>query len=214
VLLEAWIEGDVLGPGQATAARLAEAAALLASLHSVPSALGVSFPAPRSTIPERRAAEDAARHLRGEGRLSAAEIDCIGATLARLDPQRSLSGLVHTDFCGENMVIDTAGRLRVIDNERMGIGPLGLDFARTWYRWMLPPPDWETFAASYRACMPHDRPPRDFAFWCLVATLNSAALFSRIDSTRARLPIESLRRTMAALERKPAGVAADGRSHR
>jgi aminoglycoside phosphotransferase (APT) family kinase protein len=214
VLLEAWIDGEVLSTSQPTAAQLREAGALLASLHTVRSALGVSLPAPRSTVIERQAADESARQLRAGERLSASEIDRIGAALARLDPQRALAGLVHTDFCGENMVIDAAGRLRVIDNERMGVGPLGLDFARTWYRWMLPPPAWEAFRASYRACMPHDEPLRDFAFWALVATLNSAALFSRIDSARAELPIECLRRIMAQLEHKPEGIAAGGRSHR
>jgi thiamine kinase-like enzyme len=126
-----------------------------------------------------------------------AETDGIGAALARLDPERALVGLVHTDFCGENMVIDRDGRLHVIDNERMSLGALGLDVARSWYRWMLPPAAWESFRVNYRARMPHDDALRHFAFWALVATLKSAAVLLRLDPARAHVSIQRLRQAMA-----------------
>jgi hypothetical protein len=36
------------------------------------------------------------------------------------------------------MVVDGAGRLHVIDNERMRVDALGFDVGRCWYRWSLP----------------------------------------------------------------------------
>ena len=140
VLLEAWIEGEDLAQRPATTQHLIEAATLLACLHATPLVFGRPLPATQSTAAEREMAEHARRRLAADGRMPLAESDGIGAALKQLDPIEALVGLVHTDFCGENMVIDPDGRLHIIDNERMGLGALGLDVARTWYRWMLPPP--------------------------------------------------------------------------
>jgi hypothetical protein len=79
----------------------------------------------------------------------------------------------------------------------MGLGALGLDVARTWYRWTLPLPAWECFCANYQARMPHEDALRHFAFWALVATLKSTVLRLRLDPARAHVPIERLRQVMA-----------------
>lgn len=200
VLLEAWIEGEDLARRPATTAHLIDAATLLARLHATRTVQGRPLPATQSTAPERAAAEQARSCLVADGHLRDAETESIGAALQRLDPNRALVGLVHTDFCGENMVIDLDGRLHVIDNERMGLGALGLDLARTWYRWMLPPAAWECFRVSYQARMPHDDALRHFAFWVLVATLKSAVVLLRLDPARAHVSIERLRQAMTVQE--------------
>jgi aminoglycoside phosphotransferase (APT) family kinase protein len=197
VMLEAWIEGEDLAQRPMTSQHLFEAATLLACLHATPRVLGRPLPATQSTGAEREMAEHARWHLAADGRLALAESDRIGAALKLLDPKRALFGLVHTDFCGENMVIDPDGRLHIIDNERMSLGVLGLDVARTWYRWMLPSPAWECFRATYQARMPHQDALRHFAFWALVATLKSAVLRLWLDPARAHVPIERLREIMA-----------------
>ena len=197
VLLEAWIEGEDLAQRPATTRHLIEAATLLACLHATPLVFGRPLPATQSTAAEREMAEQARGRLAADGRLPLAESDGIGAALKQLDPKQALVGLVHTDFCGENMVIDPDGRLHIIDNERMGLGALGLDVARTWYRWTLPLPAWECFCANYQARMPHEDALRHFAFWALVATLKSAVFRLRLDPARAHVPIERLREIMA-----------------
>lgn len=199
VILEAWIEGEDLARRPATTRHLIEAATLLACLHAAPQVFGRPLPATQATAAEREMAEHARWSLARDGHLALAESDSIGAALEQLDPKQALLGLVHTDFCGENMVIDPDGRLHVIDNERMGLGALGLDVARTWYRWMLPPAAWECFRANYQARMPHEDALRHFAFWALVATLKSAALHLRMDTARAHAPIACLRQIMAEL---------------
>lgn len=199
VILEAWIEGEDLSQRCATTRHLIEAATLLACLHATPQVFGRPLPATQSTAAEREMAEHARWRLATDGHLPPAEGDGIGAALEQLDPKQALIGLVHTDFCGENMVIDPDGRLHVIDNERMGLGALGLDVARTWYRWMLPPAAWECFRTNYQARMAHDDGLRHFVFWALVATLKSAILHLRLDTTRAHVPIECLRHIMAEL---------------
>jgi aminoglycoside phosphotransferase (APT) family kinase protein len=197
VMLEAWIEGEELAQRPATTRHLIEAATLLACLHATPHVSGRRLPATQSTAAEREMAEQARWRLAADGRLALAECDGIGTALQQLDPKQALLGLVHTDFCGENMVIDPDGRLHIIDNERMDLGALGLDVARTWYRWTLPPPAWECFRANYQARMPYEDTLRHFAFWALVATLKSAILLLRLDPARAHVPIERLRQIMA-----------------
>ena len=200
VLFEPWIEGDDLAHVPPTTAHLSEAAALLARLHGTRTALGCPLPVAESTAREREAAERARHRLAADGHLRQTENDEIGSSLARLDPGRALAGVVHTDFCGENMVIDQRGRLHVIDNERMGIGPLGLDVARTWYRWALPPEAWEHFRCDYRGWMPQDDALPHLAFWAIVATLKSAVLRLQLEPQRAHLPIARLRQAMADID--------------
>jgi aminoglycoside phosphotransferase (APT) family kinase protein len=197
VVIEAWIEGEDIGQRPATTRHLIEAATLLASLHATPHVLGRPLPATQNTVTERESAEHARMRLAADGHLSHAESEAIGAALEQLDPEEALLGLVHTDFCGENMVIDPDGRLHIIDNERMGLGALGLDVARTWYRWMLPPPAWECFRINYKARMAHEDALQHFAFWALVATLKSAVLRLLLDPGRAQVAIERLRQVMA-----------------
>jgi len=206
VVLESWIEGETLAPGRASTAQLIEAAGILARLHSTPSADGRALPEMEATAPERGAADDARRHLTTSGYLGDAENDRVAEALAQSDPGHALAGLVHTDFCGENIVLDAGGRLHVIDNERLGIGALGLDVARSWYRWMLPTEDWRCFLEAYRASMSHDDSLRNFSFWALIATLKSAALLSRLEPRRAQGPIDCIRRLLSGA----AGVTKDG----
>jgi thiamine kinase-like enzyme len=201
VLLETWIEGEDLARIPATARHLTEAGTLLACLHCVPQVLGRPMPMMQSTRAEREKAEQARSRLAADGHLHHAEAKGIGSALEQLDPKHALVGFVHTDFCGENMVVDSAGRLHVIDNERMGLGALGLDVARTWYRWMLPPPAWECFHVNYRVRMPHQDALLHFAFWALVATLKSAVLRSQLDQARVHVPIERLRYVMSKFVR-------------
>lgn len=200
VLIERWIDGEDLAQRSATAAELVAAAALLAQLHRVVSASGQTLPAMHDTAPERNAADAALAGLADMDALSARERDAIDSALARLDPGRALHGLVHTDFCGENIVVDANGQLHAIDNERMGIGPFGLDVARTWYRWRLPDADWERFCATYRERTPHEDALRHFGFWALVATLKGSLLLSRLDPARAPVALERLRQAVENVE--------------
>jgi len=200
VLIERWIDGEDLARRDATTAELVAAATLLAQLHRVEHASGQALPTMRDTAPERKAADGALTRLEEDGALRPADADAISSALARLDPGRTLCGLVHTDFCGENIVVDANGRLHAIDNERMEVGPFGLDVARTWYRWRLPDADWEHFRASYRERMPHDDALRHFAFWALVATLKGSLLLSRLNPARAHVALERLRQAIANVE--------------
>jgi aminoglycoside phosphotransferase (APT) family kinase protein len=198
VLLEDWIEGKELGD-RPTDAQLAEVGSLLAQLHATPIVAGSRVHDMRSTGVWRERAEAGLLQI-----LAADEIDQEGAllirgALERLDPGRGVFGLAHTDLCGENMVVDRAGRLRVVDNERVGVDALGFDIARTWYRWALPARGWERLRSTYAAQALFAEPLETFDFWSVVAVVHSAAIRLQKDRTRAYVPLDRLRRMAAAI---------------
>jgi aminoglycoside phosphotransferase (APT) family kinase protein len=197
VLLEEWIDGEVLGDGLPSDGRLTEAAALLARLHATPVVAGCAVHDRRSTATWCEDTEARLQQVLAAGAIEGREGALIRAALERGDPGQAIFGLVHLDFCGENMVIDRAGRLRVVDNERVRVGPLGFDVARTWYRWALPATAWEHVRSAYAARMPFAEPLDSFGFWAVAAVVRSAALRLRMDPGRARVPLDRLHRMAA-----------------
>jgi len=194
VLLEDWIEGEGLGDTPPSDAQLVDAASLLAQLHTTETVAGQPLHEMRSTAAWRDEAERRLREILAGGGLDEQNAPLIRGTLERLDPGRAVFGLVHTDFCGENMVVDRAGRLRVVDNERVGVNALGFDVARTWYRWALLEPAWERFRSVYAARVQLTEPLETLGFWSIVAVVQSAALRLQVDRARVHVPLDRLRR--------------------
>jgi hypothetical protein len=192
VLLEEWIEGEALSDPPAPD-RLAEAGVLLGALHAR-STLGSSrLHEVRGTGGHLLTAERSLRHVVAAGALGKDEAASLARVMRELDPRHAIHGLVHFDFCGENMLIDVHGRLRVVDNERLRVDALGFDLARTWYRWALPEPDWEHFCSAYAASVPFSDPQETLRFWQIVAVARAAALRLRAFPERADVTIMRLR---------------------
>lgn len=157
VVLEEWIAGVPLAEPETW---IEPAARLLAELHATP------LPAAEQSVATTRWREEAARdlaHLADAGALSASERERLDARLADADPRRVSLVVAHRDFCAENMIVDAAGALRVIDNEWLDAQPAGIDLARTRCRWPMPADAWRRFLAVYRAHAPGD--PGPLAFW-------------------------------------------------
>jgi Phosphotransferase enzyme family len=199
VLLEDWIEGEDLGDRPLSHAHLVDAGSLLADLHATQTVAGHAVHEMRSTAAWRHEAEADLRQILAAGGLDERDGSLIRAALDRLDPGQAIFGLVHTDFCGENMIVDRAGRLRVVDNERIGVDALGYDIARTWYRWTLPTSAWERIRSAYAARMPFSEPLETLGFWSIATVAQSAALRLRVDRARAHVPLDRLRRMAAEL---------------
>jgi hypothetical protein len=199
VLLENWIDGKELGDARPSDAQLAEAGLLLAHVHATEIVAGRPVHDRRSTSAWREDAEAALRQILAAGAIEEQEASLIGGALERRDPGQAIFGLVHLDFCGENMVIDRAGRLRVVDNERVRVDALGFDVARTWYRWALPSRAWGRIRCAYAARMPFAEPLDTLGFWGVVAVARSAALRLRMDPGRAYVPLDRLRRMAAEI---------------
>jgi aminoglycoside phosphotransferase (APT) family kinase protein len=134
VLLEEWIDGAALSDADA-AARAEEAGALLGRLHAT--ALDSAAHTTRSTSERSAEALSNLEILYAAGQLAPSVAAALRAEIARRDPGTARAVLIHLDFCAENMLIDTRGRLRVIDNELLMIAPAGFDLGRTFDRWPM-----------------------------------------------------------------------------
>jgi hypothetical protein len=162
VLLEEWIPGEPLAEPEAW---VEAAGALLGRLHATPLEPLVQ---PADTARWRDEAARDLAHLEQARLLTPADHARLAALLAGSDPGSAPLVLAHRDFCAENLIVDRAGALRVVDNEWLSPQPAGIDLARTAVRWPMAPAAWRRFLAAYRAQAPAD--PGPLAFW-EVATL-------------------------------------------
>lgn len=149
VTAETWVEGTDLASVRLSARQIDAAATLLASLHCFTGPLGEHLPRPHSTGPVLRHAERHLSDLVGGGLVTATEGRSLRAILGRL-PDHSAWGLMHGDFCGENLVQRPDGVVVSVDHEGLGRGFIEYDVARTWYRWDLPVTAGRRFGRSYR----------------------------------------------------------------
>lgn len=192
VLLERWAEGRLLHGTRPSDRHLADAGALLAGLHAMRVEPGQTA-RDESTNAWRLRTDSGLQTLVDAGAIDAGEADVLGRGLERDDPGHATQGLGHFDFCGENMLVDREGRLRVFDNERVGVGFLGFDVARTWYRWDLPADAWAVFQKAYASTRDQAGPFTHLDFWSVVALVQSACLRLQVDRSYLSSPIEKLR---------------------
>ncbi|MGH3054371.1 MAG: phosphotransferase family protein, partial [Gaiellaceae bacterium] len=172
---------------------VADAGALLGRLHA--SALAADVP---STCSTRTWCDDANADLEilcNAGKLTAAEAAALRAEILRRDPETAGAALVHTDFCAENMLIDTRGCLRVIDNERLSIEPPGYDLGRTFDRWPMSAAAWQRFRGGYRSSAPAE--PQSIGFWKIVVALVGARIRFKYTPARLGASLVLLRRLAA-----------------
>ncbi len=199
VLLEEWIEGEPLSSTMA-AERAAEAGALLGRLH----ATALDPVRTRRCDTARWHAEavgDLTILIRGE-RVSAEDAAVIRGELRRRDPGSARAGLIHRDFCPENLVVGPAGRLVAIDNEWMTVGVPEFDLGRTLGRWPMTDDTWNRFLSAHGAAW---APPEALGFWCIVATLMGARVLHERLPERLE-PMLALLRRVSGLPRTAPGA--------
>jgi hypothetical protein len=185
VLLEAWIGGVPLAEPEAW---VETAAQLLAQLHATPLP---GSPQPVATGRWRAEALRDLAHLAEAGALAAPERERLETLLDDADPCHAALVLAHRDFCAENMIVDDAGALRVIDNEWLDPQPAGIDLARTRCRWPMPEDAWRHFLVVYRAHAPAD--PGPLAFWEIPALAWTARVRLRRSPEHAATALAQLR---------------------
>ncbi len=207
VLMEEWVEGAPLSHADGTPEHVAAAATLLASLHSVGQIEGIA--ARLMTAAERleRARRDLAL-LSERGALSRGQARTLREALRRLDRGATETGVIHRDFCAENMVRRPDGRLCVIDNEGLALGPLAYDLGRVWCLWPMPAVAWGLFLETYAARRAQASPDSALMVWKIAATARSAALRLAADPGRLQEPLARLRELSEALE--TAGTSTGG----
>jgi aminoglycoside phosphotransferase (APT) family kinase protein len=91
------------------------------------------------------------------------------------------------------MVEASPGRIAVIDNERVGTGPIGFDLARTWYRWNLSPAQWSLFQTAYDTHAPARDAAETWAFWRVAVIVQSAGVWLSTSRTAAEAACDRLR---------------------
>jgi aminoglycoside phosphotransferase (APT) family kinase protein len=108
-------------------------------------------------------------------------------------PEEPTLGIVHKDFCAENIVLASDGSLVCVDEATLSTGPHDLDLARTWYRWPMQARDSAHFAGGYQEHRSLGGFLRHFRFWATCVLVGSAATRLRSASPGAQAPVERLR---------------------
>ena len=192
VLLEEWIDGDPL-PDMPESRWVTAAGGILGDLHARPTLGHRMLHEVCPTADHHISAQKCLRRIATMGALREKDVARLEQILRQYDPLQTTYGLVHLDFCGENMVIDRAGRLRVVDNERIGLNSICADLARPWYRWALPAPEWDSFCSAYASRLPFPNPLDSFPFWKIVAIARSAELRLLAYPEKAYVPLGYLK---------------------
>jgi hypothetical protein len=191
VLIEAWLEGEMLEGG--ATAWTAAGGALLGRLHATPLASRIAARDSSSAYTQAALADlDVLRAAQALSDTAQAELS---ACLRRTDPGTVRLALVHRDFCAENMLIDGAGKLRIIDTELIGVAAAGFDLAWTWFRWPMPLAAWQRFLAAYREAT---TAPEAASYWRLVSGLTLGRVYAQRAPERLAAQLDRLRAVVDA----------------
>jgi len=175
-LLLEWVEGVAPGPGAMEPALIDRCGALLGAVHAIvaPRCLVALHGFPAAAWQDRLEAN--LDRLETMGALAPSETRELLARARDFRPQDPPVGLVHGDFCPENIVLAGHDRVAVVDNETLTIDVLSYDLARTGHRWTMAPDEWETFLRGYRRCGDPAGYLEHRPFWD-IAVLGEAAVF-------------------------------------
>ena len=199
-LLEEWRPGELLDHTTLGPARMRQCGAILGAVHrAAPPAVEVD----ERARPEARleAVRWQSRRLVQAGALSAASRRRLIALLEARLPADPAIGVIHRDFCAENLVWDASGQPHVVDNETMQVGALDFDLARTWYRWPMTDAQATAFLDGYRAHRSPEAFLTSFVFWALATLVDVSRYHLRVGTDRAQGALDLLH---AILEGSPA----------
>lgn len=108
-------------------------------------------------------------------------------------PRNVAVGIVHGDFCAENMIVRASGNVSVVDSENLSIAPHDYDLGRTWYRWPMTQVQCEAYYDGYHQY----RSSADFVthlpYWAIGVLARSAAFRLRVGARDALIPIQQLK---------------------
>ena len=190
-LIEEWIDGRPLTDAAPAAPLLDQAGRLLAALHAVAAPGEPQGPTVAGWADATRARLGT---LREAGVLDAATTATLIAIVTADTPgAEPAHRLVHTDVCGENLVVTPQGHLYAVDNEHMAIDAPGLDLGRSWYRWGLGDADWVRVRTAYRTAGGPDDAVAHEPFWRIAGTAISACIRLRGSRTGLAVPLDRLR---------------------
>jgi aminoglycoside phosphotransferase (APT) family kinase protein len=190
-LLE-WIAGEPM-PALPPEALLRRAGELLGRLHRrpLPADAETRFASHVSALPEPLAPR--LDELVAGGLLERAEGEALAKLASRAFPARCERGLVHLDFCADNLVVTTEGAPFAIDNATLCLAPLDYDLARTALRWPLPEALRAAFLDGYRSVRDPSAYEAHADYWRVCAGVHSARLRMQRRAGDASVPVAALR---------------------
>lgn len=190
-VIEPWAEGRSLTTAEMSPAELRDCGALLGAIH-------IARP-PHGSDGEiaiaRREREDRLsinlQRLSLAGKLDEEFGRRVHAAAAAA-PSAPAIGLIHGDFCPENLVRTTDGRILAIDNETIRLEALDYDLARSWYRWPMTAAQARCFIEGYATRRPAEPFLRHFSYWAICALVDAAVFrngagIDGVDALLARL---------------------------
>ncbi|MDO8863395.1 aminoglycoside phosphotransferase family protein [Haliea sp. E1-2-M8] len=171
--LEEWRSGTVLAAEAVTTGHARKAGELLGRLH-----MTTGLPGPEAA-PVLMVAEHLGlmqEHLAAlleQGVLASSDAASLLELALGTMPAHFEAGLIHGDFCIENMVVSSSGELVLIDNESMCVGPLDFDIARAWCRWPMTTAARAGFVTGYTQFRGLESFTPHCQFWAIRALLMS-----------------------------------------
>ncbi len=199
-LLEEWIDGDPLGTSTTPRDVLIACGRALAEIHTTPIPIGDIALAPNFSGVDRLRSD--LFSLSAGGWLTGREVAMLESIAEAIVPPPAPMGLVHLDYCGDNIVLHAERGPVCVDNETVRIGPFTLDLARAVTRWPIEGDLAQHFLNGYVA----GGGPAELAhldYWALVAEAWSAALRIRHGNKAIGPQIANLLRRLSSLNHKP-----------
>ena len=191
-LLLEWVEGQALSHGQWPPELLQTCGALQGLVHSTPLPQEMGSQNQPAANNKKVRLERDIRALVQHGALDGLE----GAQFIDLAeshaPHTFAVGLVHGDFCAENMVLRAPGNVYVIDSEKLSIDAYDYDLGRTWYRWPMTAVQREAYYDGYNQHRSSTDFVQHFFYWAIVVLVDSAAFRLRAGAGDVSVAIRQL----------------------
>ncbi len=173
-LLLEWVEGERLRTGQGEPDALSHCGAVQALLHRTP-------------LPDDAASHEQSAPHAGPARFrrrieSLVELGALGMEegnrlfdlAATYVPDSPAIGIVHGDYCAENMVVNASGQIQVVDSGTLAIDACDYDLARTWYRWPMSAIQRKTYYDGYNRHRSAADFFNHFTYWAVLVLVQSA----------------------------------------
>lgn len=171
--VEEWVAGYPLSMEDVTETQARGAGALLGHLHTITDLPTDLLP----RAPDGNWYTDAINtHLAAlveQGVLESVSAQKIYEAAVHDQPARFAVGLIHGDFCADNMIVKEDSEIVVIDNETLRLGALDFDIARCWCRWPMTEPLRRAFAEGYQRYRTLEGIDAHREFWAIKALSQS-----------------------------------------
>lgn len=169
-VIEEWVHGTPFGDAPPESADIEESAAVLAELHALPIAASGSC---RDAVGHALARIDTLlATLIDGGAIDSREARLLSARACTSAPALVHAGILHYDFCPENLVRHAGRGIVSIDHEWLQAGAVEMDLARVLARWPLAPDEQRRFLRAYHAA--GGRGTGDLDFWKLYVAVLAA----------------------------------------